>query len=68
MIIDTHAHLTDEKYTNRDEMIASLSDNNISKVFCRSPIIPISRVISITKQSRMNPRSMTECMFCGTEK
>ena len=34
MLIDTHAHLTDEKYNdNRDELIRNLSDNNVEKVF-----------------------------------
>ncbi|MGN0961474.1 MAG: TatD family hydrolase [Christensenellales bacterium] len=34
MLIDTHAHLTDEKYNdNREELINSLQDNNVEKVF-----------------------------------
>ena len=34
MLIDTHAHLTDEKYTdNVDEIISKLQENNITKVF-----------------------------------
>lgn len=34
MIIDTHAHLIDEKYDDRlDQLIADLKDNNIEKVF-----------------------------------
>lgn len=35
MLIDTHAHLTDEKYNGyREELIAKLSENNVEKVFC----------------------------------
>ena len=34
MLIDTHAHLTDSKYKdNLDELISSLKDNNVEKVF-----------------------------------
>ena len=34
MLIDTHAHLTDEKYNgSRDELINSLKDNNVEKAF-----------------------------------
>lgn len=34
MLIDTHAHLTDEKYDcDRDEVINSLKDNHVEKVF-----------------------------------
>lgn len=34
MIIDTHAHLIDEKYTGRlDQLIKDLTDNKIEKVF-----------------------------------
>lgn len=35
MLIDTHAHLTDDKYIdNRDKIINNLTNNNIEKVFC----------------------------------
>ena len=35
MLIDTHAHLTDDKYNlNRQEVIDALKDNNVEKVFC----------------------------------
>lgn len=35
MLIDTHAHLTDEKYLGlKDEIIANLQENKIEKVFC----------------------------------
>lgn len=35
MLIDTHAHLTDEKFNNcRQEVINNLSNNNVEKVFC----------------------------------
>ena len=34
MIIDTHAHLTDEKYNGRlEELISNLKNNNVEKVF-----------------------------------
>ena len=34
MLIDTHAHLTDEKYDNdRDLVISSLNENRVEKVF-----------------------------------
>ncbi len=34
MLIDTHAHLTDAKYDeNREELISSLFNNNVEKVF-----------------------------------
>ena len=33
MLIDTHAHLTDEKYENVDELINNLKTNNVEKVF-----------------------------------
>lgn len=34
MLIDTHAHLTDEKFNDiRDELIISLSNNRVEKVF-----------------------------------
>lgn len=34
MLIDTHAHLTDSKYNeNRDELIQSLKDDKVEKVF-----------------------------------
>lgn len=34
MIIDTHAHLTDEKYENIEEIINNFSADNLSAVFC----------------------------------
>ena len=35
MLIDTHAHLTDEKYDeNREEIINQLKENKVEKVFC----------------------------------
>lgn len=35
MLIDSHAHLTDEKFNeNRFDIISSLSKNNVEKVFC----------------------------------
>ena len=34
MLIDTHAHLNDKKYDdNREELISSLFDNKVEKVF-----------------------------------
>lgn len=33
MLIDTHAHLTDEQYENVDELINNLKTNNVEKVF-----------------------------------
>ena len=34
MLIDTHAHLTDEKYKeNLDELVCNLENNNVEKVF-----------------------------------
>ena len=34
MLIDTHAHLNDNKYNeNREELISSLFANNVEKVF-----------------------------------
>lgn len=35
MLIDTHAHLTDEQFDNiREDLIAKLKENNVEKVFC----------------------------------
>lgn len=36
MFIDTHAHLTDERYQDVDALISDLEKNNVSKVFCVS--------------------------------
>ena len=34
MLIDTHAHLTDERYKdNLNQLISELNSNNIEKVF-----------------------------------
>ena len=34
MLIDTHAHLTDDAYANnREELISNLKDNRVEKVF-----------------------------------
>jgi len=34
MVIDTHAHLTDEIYTNVNDIIKNFNANNLSRVFC----------------------------------
>ncbi len=36
MFIDTHAHLTDERYQDVDTLISNLEKNNVSKGFCVS--------------------------------
>lgn len=36
MLIDTHAHLQDEKYINIEEVVKNASDNNVGKIVCSS--------------------------------